>query len=276
MTAYPGGCLTAARVMGGCPPADLTGFQDGPTWANQETQITVVTRLLEDCVEALSWHRLPSDTQLVLRHTMEAFYVMFRSIFSVPIVRITHRWVVEIDRKYIITTRESVLDYKAVDRAATARDSGQDGCELAKRKTARTKKRKGGRVVSSRMHAHRLVDLQGIIPRNPASRVAVQSRRALVVHERHEREVQRVLIVGGAVDHALGHLGNGAALLLAVGVSEDRIIRVAQPAAHAEASVRRAWNELTSVLVHPRQGAGWRAGARTPVVACRPRLSSRQ
>ena len=111
------------------------------------------------------------------------------------------------------------------------------------------------------MHAHRLVDLQGTIARNPASRVAVQSRRALVVHERHEREVQRVLIVGGAVDHALGHLGNGAALLLAVGVSEDRIIRVAQPAAHAEASVRRAWNELTSVLVHPRQGAGWRAGA---------------
>ena len=29
MTAYPGGCLTAARVMGGCPPSDLTGFQDG-------------------------------------------------------------------------------------------------------------------------------------------------------------------------------------------------------------------------------------------------------
>lgn len=81
MTAYPGGCLTAARVMGRCAPADLAGFQDGLTWANQETQITVVTQLLEDCVEALSWPRLPSDTQLVLRHTMEAFYVMFR--FSV-------------------------------------------------------------------------------------------------------------------------------------------------------------------------------------------------
>lgn len=81
-------------------------------------------------------------------------------------------------------------------------------------------------------------NLQATTPREPASRVTVQSRRALVVHERHEREVQRVLIVGGAVDHALGHLGNGATLLLAVGVSEDRIIRVAQPAAHAEASVR--------------------------------------
>ena len=58
--------MTAARVMGGCPPADLTGFQDGLTWANQATQITVATQLLEDCVEALSWPRLPRDTLLVL------------------------------------------------------------------------------------------------------------------------------------------------------------------------------------------------------------------
>ena len=78
MTAYPGGCLTAARVMGRCAPADLTGFQDGLTWANQATQITVATQLLEDCVEALSWPRLPRDTLLVLRHTMDAFKLMFQ------------------------------------------------------------------------------------------------------------------------------------------------------------------------------------------------------
>ena len=90
MTAYPGGCLTAARVIGRCAPADLAGFQDGPTWAmNQATQITVVRQLLEDCVEALSWPRLPSDTLLVLRHVHYGSFLSYVSILSVPLVRIT-------------------------------------------------------------------------------------------------------------------------------------------------------------------------------------------
>ena len=64
--------------MGGSPPANFTGFQDRQTPANWAVQITVVTQLLEDCGETLSRPRLPSDTLLVLRHTMEAFYLVFQ------------------------------------------------------------------------------------------------------------------------------------------------------------------------------------------------------
>ena len=58
MAAKPGKCLIelCTRHGGRSAPANFTGSQDGPTWANWAVQITAVTQLLEDCGEALSRH----------------------------------------------------------------------------------------------------------------------------------------------------------------------------------------------------------------------------